>query len=620
MGVVNTVDWKERVCDVDWIGYCNYEGGAETIGEEAYVEEARLAQREEGGMPLGRAEVSSYEVLEHPQYTYSAGDVVVRVVKTSDDCGGEDDSQEAGASATRVLAGGNQVAGKGGPKKSGDEDGWETVSEHTDDEESASGGSVIDGDADDGDQGARLEPVRIPNTDYLGPDTSRRLPESAESKRLPWGWAEHTDAVTGRPYYYHQKTGQSRWERPRRHVAVGWTSMIDTTTGREYFYNIRSGTSQWDPPPTPMGNSVPTPVDWVGEVVQISKGKLQVEWLDGNTEWVNPGEVFVVGDEEEEDWEDDEESEWESLGSAQGMEDVGEEGAAPHADVIAEDRHTASGEIMPWQLEVADMDEEEDEDEASTGDDTPRSAEEEQEGGVDERHAEVTRDPVPGASAEDAAPVQENVMLGFGLGPVAGRDHVDAEGEDDTHEKKHDGSDEAKLVHAINSMSVLLSSVGHAVGGLLRRSSIDVEEQHQDGDEEAASREASTEMKAASREASTEMKAASRVEHERKDEAQMEDQCARTAAAFEGSEESKNVQEQGESAAVGSEQEGPAAGFAQFLVEEELTRHHFASRGGDGAPPTREFVSDEALLPHLHFFSFVAPSFSLFSPSPHSFI
>jgi hypothetical protein len=60
-GILRRVDYRERVCDVDWVGYCNADCSREVTGDAARAEEAAACA--EGGrpaMPLGLAEVSVY--------------------------------------------------------------------------------------------------------------------------------------------------------------------------------------------------------------------------------------------------------------------------------------------------------------------------------------------------------------------------------------------------------------------------------------------------------------------------------------------------------------------------------------------------------------------------------
>ncbi|AQZ16440.1 PRP40 (YKL012W) [Zygosaccharomyces parabailii] len=67
-------------------------------------------------------------------------------------------------------------------------------------------------------------------------------------------WKEATDG-NGRVYYYHAKTGESRWEKPNELLSeqdlalakFGWKSSR-TTNGKTYYYNERTKESRWELP------------------------------------------------------------------------------------------------------------------------------------------------------------------------------------------------------------------------------------------------------------------------------------------------------------------------------------------------------------------------------------
>jgi ubiquitin-conjugating enzyme E2 O len=80
-GVLERVDNAERICQVFWIGFCNGDCSCETLGAAAQAESE--AVRDVHGrptMPLGHAEISVYDVVEHSEYHYNMGDVVVRLL------------------------------------------------------------------------------------------------------------------------------------------------------------------------------------------------------------------------------------------------------------------------------------------------------------------------------------------------------------------------------------------------------------------------------------------------------------------------------------------------------------------------------------------------------------
>jgi len=77
-GILKEIDCDERICKVEWLGICGSDGSREVVGEEAR-KESLATLGTPGEVLLGSAEVSCYELLEHPEYTYSIGDVVVRL-------------------------------------------------------------------------------------------------------------------------------------------------------------------------------------------------------------------------------------------------------------------------------------------------------------------------------------------------------------------------------------------------------------------------------------------------------------------------------------------------------------------------------------------------------------
>lgn len=610
MGVIVTADWKERVCLVDWIGYCNSEGGKETLGEKALEEEGLMPQDEAGARRLGRAEVSSYEVLEHPQYTYSAGDVVVRVVKPS--------SYAEGTPGGRASVGGgaqrHEEVSNGGQE---DEEGWETVSEHTtdadDDYDHDASGKNWEEEEGVTSEGRKLEAhetneIVAKKRVNAGPELDAHVNDSAQemvgqdkmgaatqevvasSRRLPVGWAEHIDPVTGRAYYYHERTGQSRWERPRP-IALGWTSIIDAGTGLEYFYNSRTGESRWTAPTGPIwrssalvgpGDASPTAQDWVGEVVSMRAGKLRIQWLEGKLEWVSPGDVYVVGVENEDDWNQDgtgseEGSEWETIGSGDGAAGAGGASVAAQADnMFGGEQGTgvveAGGMMLPWQVDV-----EVDGDETSTDDDGDETSTERKslmvkQGNDDEITASVQADEI--ITGEQADEIITGVQADYG----DMMDEDDAGNEGGLAEAPSRDGGKGKLVYAVDSMAFLLNSVSNVVGGFFGRAT-----ENEEARGHRAKGGASANL--------------------------MENDARETEHIEVSENEGDDVGSADGDAEAGqgcNDDEGVKGGLDQFLVEEELSHHHFAGKGGGGAPPTRDFVRNFAFVLHssctLHVF------------------
>jgi hypothetical protein len=132
-GILKEIDCNERICKVHWLGICGFDGSREVVGKEA-EKEALGTQGSVEEMLLGLSEVSSYEIQEHPEYTYSIGDVVMRLQKKDKDwCSqlGDADTTRTGAP---LHASSDSDDSQNNDDQSNDDthDAWETTSEHTD--------------------------------------------------------------------------------------------------------------------------------------------------------------------------------------------------------------------------------------------------------------------------------------------------------------------------------------------------------------------------------------------------------------------------------------------------------------------------------------------------------
>jgi hypothetical protein len=111
--------------------------------------------------------------------------------------------------------------------------------------------------------------------------------------QLPGGWVEIFDPDSGLPYYFHETTNETSWDRPTKrlsdvpppaqssladvfpdgethsdevlnteksddsNIPPGWVSVTDHSTGSSYFFHAASNTTSWDVPlsdkPTELG-------------------------------------------------------------------------------------------------------------------------------------------------------------------------------------------------------------------------------------------------------------------------------------------------------------------------------------------------------------------------------
>ena len=114
LGVVQSMDSADKVCKVKWIGYCSIDGLIETLGDAAVQEFNDSSSSSRSLPPLETTEISCYDIVQHPSYTYAVGDVVLRLrSKLTTD-----------GSATNLE-----------PEAVDDEDEWETTSEYSEEEE-----------------------------------------------------------------------------------------------------------------------------------------------------------------------------------------------------------------------------------------------------------------------------------------------------------------------------------------------------------------------------------------------------------------------------------------------------------------------------------------------------
>ena len=107
------------------------------------------------------------------------------------------------------------------------------------------------------------EPVYA-NVERQPPATS----PGATAAPRPQAWETHTDAGTGRPYYYNPDTGVTTWESPfeaaegasspatsptsvgsRESLETDWGQYWDEESRRVFFYNPLTGEAVWEDEP-----------------------------------------------------------------------------------------------------------------------------------------------------------------------------------------------------------------------------------------------------------------------------------------------------------------------------------------------------------------------------------
>ncbi len=284
-GIIKEIDCSERICKVKWLGICNFDGSREVVGEEAAQESAATL-----GTPaeivLGTVEQSCYEVVEHPAYNYCIGDVVVRLHKKHVAWHAsfmreafEEEEEEEGEHHT---------------DKSGSDDEWETESEYSDEAlETRTNRQSQDHGREGNDNESEEESE--------GSENDSEKESLVISARDDKASDENSGAIL-------QKSGIEE-------------SNLFGAPGEATKQKVEA---QQKKKRKEEGR-------WVGQIMAMRDGRLQVKWLTGSDTWVWPCQVFVVSEHDQhwhdEDNHDDDGSDWETVASDE-LHDI------PNADAL----------------------------------------------------------------------------------------------------------------------------------------------------------------------------------------------------------------------------------------------------------------------------------------------
>ncbi|KAJ0985793.1 hypothetical protein J5N97_004149 [Dioscorea zingiberensis] len=104
-------------------------------------------------------------------------------------------------------------------------------------------------------------------------DPESQTSSTTSSSKLPLGWAEAKDPISGSLYFYNEKTGATQWEHPTETTTFSQSSVIsplpedweeasDVSTGQKYYYNTKTKMSQWERP----NPSLPVPLQHVQDI------------------------------------------------------------------------------------------------------------------------------------------------------------------------------------------------------------------------------------------------------------------------------------------------------------------------------------------------------------------
>lgn len=70
-----------------------------------------------------------------------------------------------------------------------------------------------------------------------------------EATPLPPDWQAVLDpSGSGQHYYFHEVTGETRWDRPVGSLPAGWVTVSHPESGGEYYYHPESGKTSWTRP------------------------------------------------------------------------------------------------------------------------------------------------------------------------------------------------------------------------------------------------------------------------------------------------------------------------------------------------------------------------------------
>ncbi|XP_039116017.1 uncharacterized protein LOC120251531 [Dioscorea cayenensis subsp. rotundata] len=90
-------------------------------------------------------------------------------------------------------------------------------------------------------------------------DPKSPISSTTTSSKLPPGWAETKDPISGSFYFYNEKTGVTQWECPTETSGFSepsvvlplpedWEEACDVSTGQRYYYNTKTNMTQWERP------------------------------------------------------------------------------------------------------------------------------------------------------------------------------------------------------------------------------------------------------------------------------------------------------------------------------------------------------------------------------------
>jgi len=123
---------------------------------------------------------------------------------------------------------------------------------------------------------------------------------------LPEGWQEFTDVDHGQNYYYKEKTGEYRWERPTealQDLPGGWQEVTGADHGHIYYYNEKTGGSSWERPTEDyVSEDMGIMEQYVSEEMDAAGKELRV------AEMVSEEDTEGFSDEDEDEIDEDDET------------------------------------------------------------------------------------------------------------------------------------------------------------------------------------------------------------------------------------------------------------------------------------------------------------------------
>ena len=254
LGIIKRVDAAGRTCVVRWMD-------REVVKGEV-VEEGRKRKRWEGEVE----EVSFYEIMCHPDFTYSVGTVVLRLPSAQ----GEGVDTNSSSTYGEVASEGGEAASEG--EREVEEDPWgnetgkivsrpPTAKNKKKSAKRKGGYNNINTQHPQHRQGEMLFQIEEPGDDEEehGGGISKNQRKKAQRRNKNKNEQGKGEKEKGTANEKEKETEKEKEEEPQKRKPVG-----------------------------------PPRHGWVGQITKIKGGQLQILWADKKTSWLDPDAVYAL--------------------------------------------------------------------------------------------------------------------------------------------------------------------------------------------------------------------------------------------------------------------------------------------------------------------------------------